>query len=70
MSKQSQWLRVVLAIAADANGQVKYTRSGHLAIHLPNGVVVYTAGTPNQPGRETKNTRAAVKRALLHGRVK
>lgn len=65
-----QWLRLIREVAEEVGGEVKRTRSGHFAIHLPNGVKVYTAGTPSNPAREAKNTRAAIRRAMKHGRVK
>jgi hypothetical protein len=70
MSRSSSWRRIVDELAKEFDGKVSITNGGHLAIKLPNNVVVYTAGTPKHPQRDKKNVLAGLRRAVKNGRVK
>ena len=63
MAGRGAWVRLVRAIADEAGATLEVTGGSHLRLRLPNGALVFAAGTPRNQWREAKNVRAQVRRA-------
>jgi len=60
---QRSWRRIVDGVAAEFGATVSLTGGSHLKVVIPGCAAVYCGGSPTSENRETKNLRAALRRA-------